>query len=107
MSNSRIKSDDKLIMKANLGVGGCALDHERPRKAINYFCFEFGGDTLTLPICEECEQKSADPDWVLLVCLNCASCHWIHVPSSNRQYHYKNGEKVKTLPGCPHCSTFK
>lgn len=99
-----MKDDDKLAMCINLPMESCGLKHENEKKAINYLCQEFkGGETLTIPICEECERKSVDNDWVLLYCTNCHANHWIFKPASSRQYHYKKGEKVKWLPECPYC----
>ncbi len=101
-----MKEDTKLIMASNLEVEPCALAHDKPRKAVNYFCQGFGGYQLTLPICQECEDKMVDLDWVLLYCVNCHKSCWVYKPDSNKQYHYEEGEKTKWLPACPYCSDF-
>ena len=96
---------DKLVLKASLETSSCMLNHEKPRKAVNYLCQGFGGYELVVPICQECEDKMCDPDWVLLFCTNCCKSCWIYKPESKRQYHYKDGESLKWMSACPYCNT--
>lgn len=100
-----IDDETKMAMKMNLEVEECKLKHDEPRPAVDYVCRRYGDITLSIPICEECVELMMDDEHVLLYCENCHSNHWIHVPSSMRQYHYEKGEKIKWMPACPYCST--
>ena len=94
---------EKVVLGAALG--NCMLDHSEPMEATNAIQQEFTFGRVSIPICEECEEALASPDWVLIYCVECCSSMWIYKPKSKKPHLYE-----KMLPGeimwlkfCPKC----
>ena len=59
-----------------------------------------------IPICQECLDGLTDPEWVLMVCLECCSSQWIYKPTARMNYYNKKTEEgynIIWLKGCPKC----
>lgn len=120
---------DFFIAKMNLTYEHCHLNHGpgvEPPKATNYLCQrlddlnkedydpmmlsipEFSGnlnefgDTLRIPICDECIAALYDEDWLLFYCLTCNSSQWIIKSKAKKLY--PHWESIRFLIECPICT---
>ena len=123
---------DFFIARMNLVYEKCHLNHGigiEPPDAVNYLCQrldnmnepgydsldpsllaipEFNknldslGETLRIPICEECAAALYDEDWLLFYCLTCGSSQWLLKSKAKKLY--PHWESIRFLVECPICT---